>query len=75
MSKCNNCKETGSLTVPDVFQCMHCSMLAGKPESNFSVLMQIQSFATFVPVISSIKSNLSIKSFGKPHGTKSHFTR
>jgi hypothetical protein len=51
-------------------------MMAGKPESNFRVLVQIQSFATLVPVISSIKSNLSIiKSFGKPPGTKAHFTR
>jgi len=50
-------------------------MLAGKPEFNFRVLMQIQSFATLVPVISSIKSNLSIKPFGKPGGTKAPFTR
>lgn len=46
---------------------MHYSMLAGKPEFTFRVLMQIQSFATSLPVISSIKSNLSESQVEQKH--------
>jgi hypothetical protein len=62
------------ITFSEVYQYMHCSMLAGKPESSFRMHLQIQSLATLVPVIFFIKSNLWIKSFRKSCGTHAHFT-